>query len=116
MNDQAIAWARLGHLHVLVFGEVGRNLEVLILIRSGGFERELFGHGEDHIGFADAPAINELRRRWQVFRIPFLSATINPRGDRVNLGLRHPPVVLELLRVRVGVPGRHLAFDDFLFD
>jgi hypothetical protein len=59
-----------GHLHEHVLFEAGVNLEVLIFIRPVGFEREGFGHGNDQIGLADAPAIGELRRGRQIFDAP----------------------------------------------
>src|SRR5262249_37409787 len=53
VNDAAVARTRFGHLHVFVFGEIGRRVEVLILVRPAGSERELFGHFNDRVGFAD---------------------------------------------------------------
>src|SRR5262249_35101436 len=35
VDDLSVAWPRLGHLNVFVFGKVGRYVEVLILVRSG---------------------------------------------------------------------------------
>src|SRR5215470_13690106 len=35
MNDLSVAGPRLGHLDILVFGEVGGYVEILVLVRSG---------------------------------------------------------------------------------
>jgi hypothetical protein len=44
MDDPAIAGARFGNLHILVFGEAWINHEVLILVRPISVEGELFRH------------------------------------------------------------------------
>ena len=116
MHDLAIAGPRLGHLHVLVFFEVGRRIEVLILVGAAGFDGVLFGHLDNHIRFADAPTFDELRRGGQVFRIAFLRSAIDPGGDRIDLSLRQTRIIGPSADVRVGVPGRHLPADDFFFD
>src|SRR5262249_34333254 len=63
---------------------------------------------------ADAPPFDELRRRRQIFSLPFQRSAINPGRDLVNLGLAQPPVIGPCADVRIGVPGGHLPPDTLL--
>src|SRR5262245_12454547 len=116
VNDATVTRTRLGHLHVFVFGEIGRHVEVLILVRPAGSERELFGHFNDRVGFADCPSFGELRRGGQILGVAFLRPAVNPGGDCVNLLLFEAAVIGPLAYVRVGVPRWHFAVDDFFAD
>src|SRR5262249_40578116 len=59
MDDFAIARSRLDGLDVTVFSEAGRNLEVLIFIRPGGFDSVSFRHAQHQIRLPDAhPSTN----------------------------------------------------------
>ena len=87
MHDLPIAWPRLGHLHVLVFFEVGRRIEVLVLIGAACFDGVLFGHLDNDIRFPDTPTLDKLRRGRQLFRIALFRTAIYPGGDGVDHGL-----------------------------
>src|ERR1041384_4651790 len=116
MHYLSIAGAGFGHLHVLVFFEVGRDVEVLIFVGAACFDRVLFRHLNDHVGGSDTPALNESRRGWKVLRVALNCSAINPRGDRIDLCLGETRIVGPFANVRVGMPGRHLPADDFFFD
>src|SRR5262245_5215536 len=116
MNDATIAGTRLGHLHILVFGEAGINLEEVVLIRPRGSESELFRHLQDQFRLADFPPLDNLRLRRQVTRIAFGRLGVNPGFDRLNLVVGQATVVRELPCAWIGMPGRHLAADDFFAD
>ena len=103
-------------LQPLVFGEVGWNLDVLILDRAGGRNLERLGHREHGVGLADGPPVDERRSRGKVLVVPFRRARIHPRRNRVDLGLREAGVVLEVADRGIGAPRRHLARDDALLD
>src|SRR5262245_27089609 len=116
MNDATIAGPRLGHLHILVFGKSGINLEEVVLIRPCGFKSELFRHLQDQIRLADLPPFDNLGPRRSVMWIAFRRPAVSPGLDRIDLRLGQAAVVRELPRARIGVPGRHLAADDFFAD
>jgi hypothetical protein len=113
MHDLAIAGTRLGHLHISVFREFGIVLEISILVRPAGFERKLLRHCQNMIRFADRPAFDELRLRREVLRIPLKRALVDPGDYRFDLLLRQTAVIGPPAGMRIGVPGRHLAIQDF---
>src|SRR4030095_2979378 len=93
MNNATIAGTRLGHLHILVFGEARVNLEEVVLIRPRGFESELLRHLHDQIQLCDLPPFDNLRLRRQITRIAFGRLGVNPGFDRLDLGLGQAAVV-----------------------
>src|ERR1700686_2862390 len=116
MHDFPIAGPGLGHLHILVLFKVGRRIEVLILVGTGGLDRIRFWHLYNHIRLADTPAFDELRGGRQVFRIAFFRSAVYPGGNGIDLSLRKAWIIGPLTDARVGVPRRHLSTDDLLFD
>src|SRR5262245_25835947 len=65
VDDATIARTRFGHLHILIFGEVGWDVEIYIFIRPVRRERVFLQHLKDGIRFADVPALAEFGRRRQ---------------------------------------------------
>ena len=116
MHNLPIAGPRLSHLHVLVLFEVGRRIEVLVLVGAAGFDGVPFGHLNNHIGLSDTPTLDELRCRGQVFGIALFGTAIHPGCDGVDLSLRQAGIIGPSADVGIGVPGRHLTTDDLLFD
>src|SRR5258706_10067927 len=99
MNYLAIPRTRFSHLHVNVFFEVGRDLEILILVGSGSVERELIGHLQDYIRLSNRPSFGELRGGRQILRVALLCTLIDPRSDSVDLSRRKAAIVCEFLIV-----------------
>ena len=116
MHDFAIAWTRFDGLNIFVFGEIRRNLEVLIFIRPTGLKLVSFRHRQDDIGFANRPAFGEFGRRRQVFGFAFFRAAVHPGGDGVNFFLCQATVVAELPMGGIRIPTWHLFANDLLFD
>src|SRR5439155_12606452 len=65
-----------------------------------------------HIGFGNAPAVDE--RAWfgSVDRITLWRAGIDPRHQGLFLARRQREVVREFSVVVIGMPGRHLAAEN----
>src|SRR5262249_2899653 len=114
MNDSANARSNLGCLNPLVFGEVGRNAEVLVLDHARGRHRIFLWQIKHNVGLADVPAFQELRRWWEVFGVTFFRSLIHPSDDRVDVLLREFAVIQELAVMRIGVPRRHRPISDLL--
>src|SRR5262245_42930152 len=109
MHDPAIALSNLGELHVLVFGEIGRDGEIFIRDHAFCGHAVFDGHREHDVWFADLPAFGVFRARRHVFRIAFIRAAFDPGDDGVDLLLREARVVGELAVSGIGEPGRHRA-------
>jgi hypothetical protein len=99
-----------------VLFQIGADGHVHVRHRSVGRHGERLLHREDVVRFADRPAFRERRGRRQLGPVAFERAAIDPRRDRVDVGLLQAHVVGELADGRVGAPGRHLPRRDLLFD
>src|SRR4029078_2694685 len=113
MHNLAIAWASLSGLHENILFEVGLDFKILILVRPRSLERKLLRHRDHDIRLADGPTVNELWRRWKVFRITLLRSTIHPGSYSVDLALRETAVIGEFMVLGICVPGRPLTFVGF---
>src|SRR5262245_49606552 len=109
VHDALVAGTEFGGLNPLVFGEVGGDAEVDVIVRPARVEREFFGHRKRDVRLADPPGVREIGRGRQIFRVAFLRATVNPPDDRVDLALLQPRVVREFAVPRIGAPWRHLS-------
>ncbi len=116
MHVRAIARTHFTGLHPLVLGEVGRDLEVLVVDRSRRRHLIVGLHLEHVIGLPNLPAIGELRQRRKLGRIALAGARLDPRGDRVDLSLREAQIVSERSVLAIRMPRWHDARGDFLAD
>ena len=118
MDHGRVARAQLDFFDPTLFVE--RNRHIKVLHRQFAFSRNLKinRHLDDQVRLAERPARRVFRHRRQVFVIAFRRAAIDPGDDSVNLFFDEPPVIAELerRRVRVGIPGRHRAFDHLFSD
>ncbi len=108
MHDLAVARADLDRLHPLRFGEVGRNVEVLVLDGAVGWQLVVLLHLQDDVGRAGAPAFGELGSRGQQRRIALRCAAVGPGDQRCALRIGDHPLVVKRTRGRVGMPRRHV--------
>ncbi|PYR37386.1 MAG: hypothetical protein DMF90_07030, partial [Acidobacteria bacterium] len=116
VHDRTIARFDLDRLNPLVFGQVGRDADVLIGNGTLGRYFELLGHREDRIRLADRPAIREPWHRGQIAFVAFRGTAVHPCDDGVDILLRQPRVVLERSGRIVCRPRRHLTLGDTLLD
>ena len=114
VNDLAVAGPDLDRLHPLRFGEVGRDVEVLVLDRAFGRQLVRLGHFEDRVRLAERPALGESGHWRHVLRIPFRRAAVRPLGQGVLLGGGQPALVEERAMRRVRVPRRHCPVGDLV--
>src|SRR5262245_3442757 len=119
MDDGAVARPELDHFSEAIFGP--GNLDVEIRDRELAFGGNLGRrrHVDDVVRLAApvGPAIGE--RRWlrHVGVVAFQRASVNPRGDRLNLDFAQAAIVAHRQRLLVvGAPRRHLTPDDLGFD
>jgi hypothetical protein len=118
MHDRRIARTQFDLFDPALFREGDRRVEVLHRQFAFGRDFEIYRHLDHHVRLAEGPAWSVFRERRQVFVFAFRRAGVDPGDDGLALFLREPAVVAEFERrsVRVGVPGRHLAFNDRFAD
>ena len=107
MHHAAVAGQDFAGLNPFVFGEVRRNVNVLVIVH-GGFGNDKLGNGENDIR-QDMPARLESRGGRQVFRVALFHSTFDPLIDRRDIGVAQARVVCKFTDLRIFVPGRHLS-------
>jgi hypothetical protein len=108
VHDLAVSRADLDRRHPLRFGEVGRNVEVLVLDGAVGWQLVVLLHLQDDVRRAGAPAVGELGSRGQQRRIALRCAAVCPGDQRCALRIGDHPLVVKRARRRVGMPRRHV--------
>src|SRR5690348_14443109 len=109
MRDIAMLRANLGGLHPAVFGEIARDLEVLIRHYAVGRNFKIRAEIENLVWLANVPTFGEFRSGRKVLPIALRRASIDPGDDGVDIALRHAPIVLEFPHMRIRGPRRHRA-------
>ena len=112
MDYAAISRENFCCLHPFVFGKVGGDVDVFVIVLTRAWHGEL-GDGEHHVGL-DVPAFGKDRSRREIFRVTFAGAGSDPGVDGRDVGGAEAGIVQELAYIRIGVPGRHLALHDSL--
>ena len=101
---------RFRGLYPCVFGESGRNDDVLIFDHAGRRHLKWLRQLKDDVGLGHSPAFDPSLWRRHVFRVAFRRARIRPGHDGRNFLHGKGAVVGEVSDGGVRVPGRH----DFL--
>src|SRR5205814_1698052 len=91
-----------------VFGEVRRDVEVFVFVRSFVAQRELRDR-DDLVGVAAMPSVGKHGCRRKVLRIAFDLASIGPGRDGGDLTIAEAWIVRPVPNMRVGLPRRHRA-------
>ena len=112
MHDGASAGPHFNGLHPLVFRQVRRNLEELVVDGAARRDGIVLLHRENRVGLAHLPSLGERRQLRQIRGIPFRCARVGPLQQRVAIGGLQASVVQELTVRGVRVPGRHRAVGD----
>lgn len=81
MHDEPVPGAELKAVEINVMIQPGGKHETSVLIRAIGRQRIFHWNGQNLIGLAALPAIDELRRRRFQFRIAFGRARFGPIPD-----------------------------------
>ena len=114
MHDFPVARPQLDRLNPLRFGEVGRDVEVLVLDHPVGRDLVLLLHFEDDVRLSHGPAFGIDRRRRQVLRVALRRAGVGPRDQHLLLFVGQPALVQERAFRRRRVPGRHVSLADLV--
>ena len=85
VHDLPVPRPHLDRLNPFRFGEVRRDVEVLVLDHAVGRNLVLLLHLEDDVRLADGPAVRVDRRRRQVLRVALRRAGVRPRDQRLLL-------------------------------
>ena len=114
VHDLSVAGSQLDRLNPLRLGEVGRDVEVLVLDHPVGRDLVLLFHFEHHVRLPDGPALGIDRSRRQILGIAPLRTGVRPLDQDLLLVVAQAALVEERALRRRGVPGRHVTFADFV--
>ena len=107
MHHAPVSGKHFGRLDPFVFGEVGGNVDVFVVVHGGSTHQKL-GNGQHHVGL-DVPAFREYGSRRQILGVSFFGSGSHPGIDGGDLGVGQPRIINEIAHLGVGMPGRHLA-------
>ncbi len=116
MRVLAVRGPGFGELHVLVFGEIGRQPDILIIDSARRRNIKRSRDLKHHVRLADRPAFGEGQSLRRVLGIAGLGAAIHPSHQRLHFGVRQPAVIRKFSVMRIGEPRRHLLSEHRCFD
>src|ERR1041385_7471550 len=114
MNHAPVSGKYLCGLKPLIFSEISRHIDDLILVLHTTAYYLLWNREYD-VRF-NMPPIRERRSRRKVFRIAFFRATSHPPANGLDLRVRQTRVIAEFVRLRISIPGRHDPLHNFFTD